>query len=157
MKFRSRLFGCRSRQQGRSAGDDIHPAGAITACERRCCDLDGSSPPDSSSGGVVSLARQRAIRLVSASSNFDGFILASILLNSILLACVDYRVVDDEYQPSSDLSTRNNVIEKCETIFTIIFATECILKIFAFGLARGKHAYLRDGWNVLDFVIVVIR
>ena len=153
MKFRSRLFGCRLRH-GRSVRNDIHPAGAITACEQQY-DLDKSSPPDSL--GVVSLARKRVLRLVSASSNFDGFIMASILLNSILLACVDYRVVDDKYQPSSDLSTRNNVIEKCETIFTIIFATECILKIFAFGLVRGKHAYLRDGWNVLDFVIVVIR
>ncbi len=88
--------------------------------------------------------------LRSASPNFDGFVLASILLNSILLAHVDYRVVDDEYQPSSDLSMRNNVIEKCEMTFTVIFATECILKTFAHGLVRGKHAYLRDGWNILD-------
>ena len=41
-------------------------------------------------------------------------------------------------------------------IFTIIFAIECILKIFSFGFVRGKNAYLRDGWNGLDFVIVVV-
>ncbi len=97
------------------------------------------------------------LRLVSASSYFDGFILSSIFLNSMLLACVDYRVVDDKYQPSSNLSTRNNVIEKFEMIFMIIFATECILKIFAYGFVRGEHAYLRDGWNALDFAMVGIR
>lgn len=122
---------------------------------KRQCDLDRSSPPDSS--GVIYLARQRVIDLVSPSSYFDGFILASILLNSILLACIDYQVVDDKYQPRSDLSTRNNVIDKCEIIFATIFVIECILKIIAFGFVRGERAYLRDGWNVLDFVIVIIR
>ena len=100
--------------------------------------------------------RQRTVNLVS-SSYFDAFILVAIILNSILIACVDYRVVDDNYQPSIVTSMRNNVIEKSEVVFTVVFATECLLKVIAYGFMKGRHAYIRDGWNVLDFIIVVIR
>ena len=100
--------------------------------------------------------RQRTANLVS-SSYFDAFILVAIILNSILIACVDYRVVDDNYQPSIVTSMRNNVIEICEVVFTVVFATECLLKVIAYGFMKGRHAYIRDGWNVLDFIIVVIR
>jgi hypothetical protein len=93
---------------------------------------------------------------VAPSSPFDNFILLTIVLNSISIACVDYQHVDDNYQPSIDLSVRNNVIEKAEYIFTIIFSLECILKIAAYGLWRGKQAYLRDGWNVLDLFIAIV-
>ena len=100
--------------------------------------------------------RQRTANLVS-SSYFDAFILVAIILNSILIACVDYRAVDDNYQPSIVTSMRNNVIEQCEVVFTVVFATECLLKVIAYGFMKGRHAYIRDGWNVLDFIIVVIR
>lgn len=30
-----------------------------------------------------------------------------------------------------------------------------VLKISALGFVMNKHAYLRDAWNILDFVIVV--
>ena len=104
----------------------------------------------------ISTYRQRIVNLVS-SSYFDAFILVAIILNSILIACVDYRAVDDNYQPSIVTSMRNNVIEKLEVVFTVVFATECLLKIIAYGFMKGRHAYIRDGWNVLDFIIVVIR
>ena len=97
--------------------------------------------------------RQRTANLVS-SSYFDAFILVAIILNSILIACVDYRAVDDNYQPSIVTST---LFEKCEVVFTVVFATECLLKVIAYGFMKGRHAYIRDGWNVLDFIIVVIR
>ena len=41
-----------------------------------------------------------------------------------------------------------------ETTFTIIYVTEMVLKISAFGFLFNKGAYLRDLWNILDFVIV---
>ena len=100
--------------------------------------------------------RAKLISFVSPSSIFDNFILAAIVLNSITLACVDYEHVDSQYQPSTDSSPRNLIIEKAEYVFTFIFACECILKCAAYGLWRGKQAYFRDGWNVLDFCIVVV-
>jgi hypothetical protein len=30
------------------------------------------------------------------------------------------------------------------------------LKIFGFGFILNKGAYIRDGWNILDFTIVII-
>ena len=40
---------------------------------------------------------------------------------------------------------------------TIIFTLECIINIILFGfLLNGKTSYVRDGWNQLDFVIVLV-
>ena len=95
------------------------------------------------------------LKQIVSSSLFNNFILVAIILNSILIACVDYRFVDDNYQPRTDGSLRNDAIEKAEIVFTIFFATECLLKSIAFGFVRGKQAYVKDGWNVLDFIIVL--
>lgn len=32
---------------------------------------------------------------------------------------------------------------------------EAIFKSIAYGFVWGKNTYMRDGWNVLDFIIVV--
>ena len=41
-------------------------------------------------------------------------------------------------------------------IFLVIFTVEMIIKMLAYGLALHKHAYLRSGWNWLDFVVVIV-
>uniref|UniRef100_A0A3Q0TCE5 Voltage-dependent L-type calcium channel subunit alpha n=1 Tax=Amphilophus citrinellus TaxID=61819 RepID=A0A3Q0TCE5_AMPCI len=41
-----------------------------------------------------------------------------------------------------------------EYIFLIIFTLECFLKIIAYGFVFHEGAYLRNCWNILDFVIV---
>ena len=46
--------------------------------------------------------------------------------------------------------------EKVEYIFLAIFTMETVFKIIAFGFALHPNAYLRNGWNVLDFIIVVV-
>lgn len=38
----------------------------------------------------------------------------------------------------------------------MVFIVESVLKIFVLGFAIGKHAYLKDPFNVLDFTIVCI-
>jgi len=57
--------------------------------------------------------------------------------------------------PISQGSTRNTIQESLDPIFTIIFIVEFLLKVCAQGFVRERGAYLRDGWNVLDFVIVL--
>jgi len=42
-----------------------------------------------------------------------------------------------------------------EDIFTGIYVAEMVLKIFALGFLFNKGSYLRDLWNIMDFVIVV--
>ncbi|CAG9334511.1 unnamed protein product [Blepharisma stoltei] len=34
---------------------------------------------------------------------------------------------------------------------------EIIIKVIVSGFIFGKHAYLKDGWNILDFVIVIVH
>lgn len=46
--------------------------------------------------------------------------------------------------------------EKIEYIFLVIFTAECFMKIIAYGFVMHPGAYLRNSWNFLDFVIVVI-
>lgn len=47
-----------------------------------------------------------------------------------------------------------NPQEKIEYAFLIFFAIEAMLKIIAYGFLFHTDAYLRNGWNVLDFSIV---
>lgn len=44
--------------------------------------------------------------------------------------------------------------ESLEYIFLVIFTLECFLKIVAYGFVFHEGAYLRNCWNILDFVIV---
>lgn len=46
--------------------------------------------------------------------------------------------------------------EQVEYLFLIIFTVEAFLKIIAYGLLCHPNAYLRNGWNLLDFIIVVV-
>uniref|UniRef100_A0A8C9QV69 Voltage-dependent L-type calcium channel subunit alpha n=1 Tax=Spermophilus dauricus TaxID=99837 RepID=A0A8C9QV69_SPEDA len=48
------------------------------------------------------------------------------------------------------------VNERVEYLFLIIFTVEAFLKVIAYGLLFHPNAYLRNGWNLLDFIIVVV-
>lgn len=41
-------------------------------------------------------------------------------------------------------------------VFAAIYTVEMILKIIAKGFCMHKFAYLRDPWNWLDFVVVIL-
>jgi hypothetical protein len=41
-------------------------------------------------------------------------------------------------------------------IFTIIFAIEMSLKVIAHGCVIGPNAYFKDGWNILDGILVIV-
>jgi len=36
-----------------------------------------------------------------------------------------------------------------------MFTIECVIKVIGMGFFINKHSYLRDGFNVLDFIIVI--
>ena len=83
---------------------------------------------------------------------FDIVILICIIVNSILLATKDYT---DLINPSYE-SEWNEKLEMIDIGFTVVFVIECAIKIIAMGFAMHKHSYMRDFWNVLDFLIVII-
>lgn len=48
-------------------------------------------------------------------------------------------------------------IRYASTIITGIFILEMVMKVLVYGLVKnGPDSYLKDGWNVFDFVIVII-
>ncbi|XP_049428696.1 calcium channel, voltage-dependent, L type, alpha 1D subunit, a isoform X3 [Epinephelus fuscoguttatus] len=80
---------------------------------------------------------------------FDIFILIAIFANCMALAVyVPF--------PEDDSNSTNHDLETVEYAFLIIFTIETFLKIIAYGLVMHQNAYVRNGWNMLDFVIVVI-
>ena len=101
--------------------------------------------------------RKWLLEICNPKSKFDLFILIMIFLNTIVMACVDYRFVDENYEPVSDQSLRNYLVEKAEVIFMAVFIIESLMKIMAFGFFTGNKAYLRSAWNTFDFVIVLSR
>ncbi|CAH2099000.1 unnamed protein product [Euphydryas editha] len=80
---------------------------------------------------------------------FEWMILTTIFANCVALA------VYTPF-PASDSNYTNWVLEKIEYIFLVIFTGECVMKIIAYGFVMHPGSYLRNGWNLLDFTIVVI-
>ena len=83
---------------------------------------------------------------------FDRFITGAIVINSILLASKEF---EDKYD-TSYVSAWNSILDKIDFVFTFIFLFECIVKVIGMGFVIHKRSYLRDGWNRLDFFIVLI-
>ena len=80
---------------------------------------------------------------------FDLFILANIFATCVVLALMNP-------DPESDTSDINLKLNKAEIFFMIVFAGESVIKIIAMGFVLHPGAYLRNGWNILDFSIVLI-
>ncbi|XP_061622089.1 voltage-dependent L-type calcium channel subunit alpha-1D isoform X3 [Phyllopteryx taeniolatus] len=80
---------------------------------------------------------------------FDIFILLSIFANCVALAIyIPF--------PGDDSNSTNQELETVEYAFLIIFTLETFLKIIAYGLVMHQNSYVRNGWNMLDFVIVIV-
>ncbi|XP_036765377.2 voltage-dependent L-type calcium channel subunit alpha-1S isoform X1 [Manis pentadactyla] len=80
---------------------------------------------------------------------FETIILLTIFANCVALAV--YLPM-----PEDDNNTLNLSLEKLEYFFLIIFSIEAAMKIIAYGFLFHQDAYLRSGWNVLDFTIVFL-
>lgn len=71
-----------------------------------------------------------------------------ILLNSLALALYDYT--------DRDSNTRyNQILDNCNLAFTCIFIVEAALKIIAKGFIFHHESFLRNGWNMIDSLVVV--
>ncbi len=80
---------------------------------------------------------------------FEWLMILSIIVSSICLA-LDNPLND----PNSNLS--RNLI-RIDVILTIIFTFEAVAKIVTFGFYEcGSKSYLRNGWNILDFFVVLV-
>uniref|UniRef100_A0A672JP05 Voltage-dependent N-type calcium channel subunit alpha n=1 Tax=Salarias fasciatus TaxID=181472 RepID=A0A672JP05_SALFA len=79
---------------------------------------------------------------------FCYMILATIIANCIVLAL-------EQHLPASDKTPMSERLDDTEPYFIGIFCFEAAIKIIALGFAFHKGSYLRNGWNVMDFVVVL--
>ncbi|XP_035387098.1 voltage-dependent P/Q-type calcium channel subunit alpha-1A isoform X8 [Electrophorus electricus] len=79
---------------------------------------------------------------------FEYMILATIIANCIVLAL-------EQHLPDNDKTPMSERLDDTEPYFIGIFCFESGIKILALGFAFHKGSYLRNGWNVMDFVVVL--
>ncbi|XP_072014634.1 voltage-dependent calcium channel type A subunit alpha-1-like isoform X8 [Amphiura filiformis] len=79
---------------------------------------------------------------------FEYLILATIIANCVVLAL-------DTHLPEGDKTPMSLELEKTEVYFLVIFVFEFIVKVIAQGFILHPGSYLRNGWNMMDFVVVV--
>uniref|UniRef100_A0AAR2KUG2 Voltage-dependent L-type calcium channel subunit alpha n=1 Tax=Pygocentrus nattereri TaxID=42514 RepID=A0AAR2KUG2_PYGNA len=95
---------------------------------------------------------------------FDIFILLAIFANCVALGVSKPFPEDDSNATNHDLVSSSTPPpppdpdgeEQVEYVFLIIFTIETFLKILAYGLVMHPSSYIRNGWNLLDFVIVIV-
>ena len=51
----------------------------------------------------------------------------------------------------------DNVLDKINIVFNLFFSLEIFIKIIATGFLFNKNSFLRNGWNVIDFIIVIYQ
>jgi voltage-dependent calcium channel L type alpha-1D len=89
------------------------------------------------------------IHKVANSKIFENIVLVIIFASSIFLSFEN---------PLNDPNGRlARTLIMSDIIFTSFFAFDCSLRIIANGfLFNGEYSYLRDPWNILDFLIVLM-
>lgn len=128
-------------------------ANAAPAATKRPVRRGGKPQPDRPQRALFCLSLKNPIRKLCIDivewKPFEYLILLTIFANCVALA------VYTPF-PNSDSNQTNAYLEKIEYIFLVIFTAECVMKVIAYGFVMHQGAYLRNGWNLLDFTIVVI-
>ena len=79
---------------------------------------------------------------------FEYTVLLTIIANCIVLAWEDHL-------PNGDRTPMAVKLEATEPYFLGIFTVEAGLKILALGFVLHRGSYLRNAWNIMDFIVVV--
>uniref|UniRef100_A0A3Q2QKX1 Calcium channel, voltage-dependent, N type, alpha 1B subunit, a n=1 Tax=Fundulus heteroclitus TaxID=8078 RepID=A0A3Q2QKX1_FUNHE len=92
------------------------------------------------------IIRKYAKKITECVTPFEYMILATIIANCIVLAL-------EQHLPALDKTPLSERLDDTEPYFIGIFCFEAGIKIIALGFAFHKGSYLRNGWNVMDFVV----
>jgi hypothetical protein len=74
---------------------------------------------------------------------FDTTSIMVIIANSLVLASED---------PTAEI--QSPIFKTLDDVFLILYSIEMSLKILGLGFILNEGSYLRDSWNILDFIIV---
>lgn len=82
---------------------------------------------------------------------FDRVVILVIAVNSCFLAFSDYT-----WNSSNGPKPLGNIlVDDSELFFTLFFLLEFFIKVICQGVVFADNCYFRDGWNWLDFIVVV--
>lgn len=91
---------------------------------------------------------RRFCKAIVEFSYYDTIVMSLIFISTILLT-LDNPLNDKEGELSK-------VLGLLDYILTFAFTLECAINIVLLGLLfNGTTSYLKDSWNILDFLIVV--
>ena len=95
---------------------------------------------------------RRAAAALIATQVLEFVVIISIIVNTVILAA---------QHPNNDYSaSANTVMESIDLALTCVFTVEMAIRIAAHGFNTaaqpGQPAYFHEGWNRLDFFVVII-
>ena len=87
----------------------------------------------------------RGAQLIMMHGLFESISITVIIVNSLFLA------MDDPLRDPSETPTFMLV---ADDIFQYLYTVEMVVKIVSLGFMLNAGSYLRDAWNILDFIII---
>ena len=90
---------------------------------------------------------RRQLALFLDNSYFESIIYNLIALNAVILM-IDDPIVKNEYT--------NQTFKLIGNFISAIFILEFLIKVITMGFFIGKHTYVKDPFNVLDLLVVLI-
>lgn len=139
-------------------GDSEAPAAKKPAVEEGAQD---EEPPSDRSFFVFAPdnAFRVAMARVKSHKGFESTVLTLIAVSSIMLALDEPRISTCKLLPSDhpdSCVTLADFLFVADWVVSILFGFEMLIKMVAMGAFLGPNAYIRNPWNKLDFVIVVV-
>uniref|UniRef100_A0A3Q3J762 Voltage-dependent N-type calcium channel subunit alpha n=1 Tax=Monopterus albus TaxID=43700 RepID=A0A3Q3J762_MONAL len=122
-------------------GDKVLSECSLEKNERACIDFAINAKPLTRYMPQNTQSFQYRMWKFVVSAPFEYSIMIMIALNTVVLM-MKFHGAPDFYEA---------MLKNLNIVFTILFSLECILKIIAFGPLN----YLKDAWNVFDFVTVL--
>ena len=149
---------------GRGVGEAKEAVKVVTGA-RTAADDDDYVPLLDRDRALCLFSRKHPFRasmiVVVNSKLFDQVVLVLIIVSSLCLAVplLEYPSVEKRCaaEPGGSACTLQHVLGGFDYFFTIVFTLELMSKVIANGLLTPyPTAYLRDAWNQLDAIIVII-
>lgn len=138
----------RAREKAEDASNKGRGGGGINGRKR---DLSGSGGGQGPSSLFILSDRniiRRTTKFLIEWPPFEYTVLLTIIANCIVLAWEDHL-------PNGDRTPMALKLEATEPYFLGIFTVEAGLKILALGFVLHRGSYLRNAWNIMDFIVVV--
>nr|BAA13136.2 voltage-dependent calcium channel [Heterololigo bleekeri] len=136
---------------GRDDGDYTHD-GSLQFVAKKAATVSLPGMGSSTNRSLFIFSEENFIRkyakIIIEWGPFEYMVLLTIIANCIVLAL-------EEHLPNEDKTPLAVQLEATEFYFLGIFCVEALLKIVALGFALHKGSYLRNVWNIMDFVVVV--